>query len=170
MKKLLTSIVAAGVLVSGAFVASTVTGSAAEAVANDDAVTDRPLDRPARPEPGAILDEVLGGLVADGTLTEQQADAVKSALEAKCEDMKSERGDRRPGVRRERRGLLRGLLADGVITADEIAALPDDHPLKNGDGPLAELLEGDGEITRQELQAFREAHRAEREQAGAANG
>ncbi len=169
MKKLLTSIVAAGVLVSGAFVASTLTGTTAEA-ATDDTVTDRPLERPARPDRGAVLDEVLGGLVADGTLTERQADAVKSALEAKREEMKGERGDRRPGVRRERRGLLRGLLADGVITADEIAALPDDHPLKNGEGPLAELLEGDGEITRQELKAFHERRRAEREQAGAANG
>jgi hypothetical protein len=166
MKKLIAAIAAAGVLVSGAFVATTLTGTSAQAQTTSDAVVDTP-QRPAR---GAILDGVLGELVDAGTINQSQADAVKAALEAKREELKEKFGDRGPRFNGERRGVLRGLMADGVISADEIAALPDDHPLKNGEGPLAELLEDDGQITRDELVAFIEQRRAEREAAGEANG
>jgi hypothetical protein len=50
---------------------------------------------------------------------------------------------------------LGSLLDDGVITAEELATLPDDSPLKDADGPLAEALE-DGQITAAEL---REAYK-----------
>ena len=59
------------------------------------------------------------------------------------------------------RGALRGLLADGVITQEEVDALPEDHPLRTGDSPLSELLEDDGQITQAELEAFREENRPE---------
>lgn len=166
MKKLIAAVAATGVLVSGAFVASTVTSSPADA----QTTTSTAADDVKRPERGAVLDEVLGDLVDDGTLDQSQADAVKSALEAKREELKEQFGDRGPRMNKERRGLLRGLMADGVISADEIAALPDDHPLRNGEGRLAELLEDDGQITRAELDAFRQQHRAEREAERGANG
>ncbi len=166
MKKLIAAIAAAGILVSGAFVASTVTSSPADAQTTTDAASDEA--RP--PRPGAILDEVLGGLVVDGTLDQSQVDAIKAALEAKRAELKEEFGDRPPRIKGERRGILRGLMADGVITADEIAALPEDHPLRNGEGPLAELLEGDGQITKAELDAFIEQRRADRDAERGTNG
>ncbi len=166
MKKLIAAVAAAGILVSGAFVASTVTSSPAEA----QTATDVAADEVRPPRPGAILDEVLDELVDDGTLEQSQADAVKSALEAKREELKAEFGDRPPRFKAERRGILRGLMADDVITSDEIAALPEDHPLRNGEGPFAELLEDDGQITRDELTAFIEQRRAERQAERGANG
>ncbi|MCL1593865.1 MAG: hypothetical protein M3132_05890 [Actinomycetia bacterium] len=158
MKKILASMAAAGVLVAGAFVATSVTPTAAEAQTADDTATSQTQ----RPERGAILDDVLGNLVADGTIDQSQADAVKEALEAKRDELKEQFGDRGPRMD-QRRGFLRGLLADDVITADEIAALPEDHPLRTGESPLSELLEDDGEITRAELESFRDARHAERE-------
>ena len=166
MKRLIASIAAAGVLVAGAFVASTVTNSPAEAQTIEGTTTD---DRPERPEKGAILDEVLGDLVAAGTIDQAQADAVKAALQAKHEELKENRPDR--GDRRDRRAHLRGqideLLDDGVISADEIAELPDRHPFNNDDGPFAELLE-DGQITQAEWDAFVAEKKAEHEEKQAA--
>ena len=166
MKRLIAAVAAAGILVSGAFVASTVTSSSAEA----QTATNVAADEVKRPRPGAILDEVLGSLVEDGTLDQSQADAVKAALEAKRAELKEEFGDRPPRIKGERRGILRGLMADGVITADEIAALPEDHPLRNGEGPLAELLQDDGQITKAELDAFIEQRRADRDAERGTNG
>jgi len=166
MKKILVSLVAAGVLVASAFVASSVTSSPADAQTTDATVT----EQSERPERGAILDEVLSGLVSDGTINQSQADAVKGAIQEKRAELKEEFGDRGPRARAQRRGVLRGLLADGVISAEEIAELPEDHPLRTGESPLSELLEDDGQITRGELQAFREAHRAEREANAGATG
>jgi hypothetical protein len=97
--------------------------------------------------------------VEDGTLDRAQADAVVSALEAKREELAEERGDRRLRAS-HRRGFVRGLLLDGVITADEIAELPDDNPLKDPDGPLADAL-ADGQITQDEWDAFVEQRMAD---------
>ncbi len=163
MKRLIASVAAAGILVAGAFVASTATTSPAEAQTSEDNTTQ---EAPERPEKGAILDEVLGELVEDGTIDQNQADAVKAALQAKFEEIRENRPDR--GDRHDRRGRLMGqiedLLEDGVISADEIAELPDRHPFKNADGPFAELLE-DGQITQAEWDAFvaerKAAHAAE---------
>ncbi|MFV1999367.1 MAG: hypothetical protein ACC654_03280 [Acidimicrobiia bacterium] len=166
MKKLLVSLAATGVLVAGAFVASSVTSSAADAQTTDTTATEQPQ----RPVRGAILDEVLGGLVSDGTINQSQADAVKGALQAKIAELRGKIGDRDPAARAERRGILRGLLADGVITAEEIAELPEDHPLRTGDSKFSELLEDDGQITREEIQSFFEAQRAEREANAGATG
>lgn len=165
MKRLIASVAAAGILVAGAFVASTAANSPAEAQTTEDNTT---LERPERPERGAILDEVLGELVEAGTITDSQATAVKEALQAKHEELKANRpdGEHRGDRRGDRRGHLRAqiqeLLEDGVISADEIADLPDRHPFNNADGPFAELLE-DGEITQAEWDAFVAERKAEHE-------
>lgn len=161
MKRLIASVAAAGIIVAGAFVASTATGTPAEAQTAEDNTT---LERPERPERGAILDEVLSELVDLGTIDQGQADAVKAALVAKHEELKANRPDGEH--RRDRRGHLRSqiqeLLEDGVISADEIAELPDRHPFNNADGPFAEVLE-DGQITQEEWDTFIAERKAEHE-------
>jgi hypothetical protein len=97
--------------------------------------------------------------VVDGTIDSGQADAIKEAFEAKRDEIVEEFGPRPERGRDFHRGALRGLLADDVITQAEIDGLPDDHPLRTGDSPLSELLEDDGQITREELEAFREENR-----------
>ncbi|GMQ86221.1 MAG: hypothetical protein BMS9Abin07_1794 [Acidimicrobiia bacterium] len=166
MRKTLTAVVAAGVLVAGAFVATAVAGtqvSAQEAPSQDTGV-----ERPDRPRGGKILDEVLSDLVADGVIDQGQADAIAAALRAKGEQLREEREQWReenPG--RFERGFksgfrLRGLLEDGVIDADEIASLPDDHPLKDPNGPAAKYLDDD-QLTADELRQLHEELRQQRD-------
>jgi hypothetical protein len=159
MKKVIASLAAAGVLVAGAFVASTVADSPAQAQTLDDDTTAQ-VERRNR---GSALAEVLGELVDAGTITQSQADAVQAALEAKHEEMKEnrpDRGERQRGPRRFGRQIAH-LLEDGVISADEIAELRDGHPFKNVDGPFADEL-ADGQITQEEWDAFKAERMAEK--------
>ena len=158
MKKLIATTAAAGVLVAGAFVASTVATNPADAQVPDSITEQLDTTQQERPDRGAIFDEVIEGLVADGTIDSGQADAIKEAFEAKRDEIDEEFGPRPERGRGFHRGALRGLLADDVITQAEIDALPDDHPLRTGESPLSELLEDDGQITREELEAFKDAN------------
>lgn len=148
MKKIFVSIAAAGVLVAGAFAASMIVDGQALAQTDDSPVAERP-DIPTQ---GDILGEVLGALVADGTLDQGQADAVKAALEAKHEEVRAQFGEWREDhpARFERDLNMGGIFEDGVVDADELADLPDDHPLKDPDGPAAEFLD-DGELSTDDL-------------------
>jgi hypothetical protein len=173
MRKILISVVAAGVLVAGAFVASSLTTSAASAQTADEDTT-QTFERPEfeRPERGAVMGEVLAGLVEDGTIKQSQADAIIAALDEKRAELEANRPEGRDGRRgpAAHRRHIQALLEDGVISADEIAALPDDHPFKDADGPFAEEL-ADGQITQEEWDAFIAAKRAERQaQQGAQQG
>lgn len=106
----------------------------------------------ARPQHRDVLGEALDELVADGVITQEQADDVRAAVTAKREELRGERGARGggpPGFR----GLgpaFGHLLDDGVIDADELAELPDGHPLADPEGPAGPYLD-DGEITEDEL-------------------
>lgn len=157
MKKIIASVAAAGVLVVGAFAASTITTSEASAQTEE---TPTVTDEVSRARPGAILDEVLAGLVADGTLDQGEADAVTTAMAEKRDELKEEFGDRkeRRAHRREMHDNIQSWLEDGVITADELAELDFDLP-RLEDGPLAEALE-DGQITQAEWDAFIEERKA----------
>ena len=178
MTKIFVSIAAAGVLVAGAFAASTVVESPAlaqiaapAAVDSDDATTDA---RPNFARPSDMLDEVLGDLVSDGTLDQGEADDVKAAFEAKHDEVRAEMEawrEENPG--RAERGTKRGfgmggLLDDGVIDADELAELPDDHPLKDADGPASEYL-ADGQLTEDELKQMGDQFRQRRAGDGGAS-
>jgi len=158
MKKVLAALAASGVLIAGGFVTSAVsaptTAVAQEAPdATDDAV---------RPERGAILDEVLADLVTDGVIDTDQATKIKDALEAKHEELRGQFGDRGHGFRGHggfRDGVrpdMGGFLEDGVIDADELAQLPEGHPLTDPEGPAAEYLD-DGRLTAEELEELHAA-------------
>lgn len=153
MKTILASLAAAGVLVAGAFIASTLADAPADAQTTQEPIT-------GTAEPVGPLVEVLDGLVTDGVLTQAQADEVRERLVAAHTEWRAERRElreeRRAGrqERREERSadreLIRGFLEDGVIDSDELAQLGDDHPFNDPDGPWADAA-SDGQITREEL-------------------
>ena len=157
MRKIIASLAAAGVLVAGAFVASTVATSEASAQTDETAVT---TDEAARPYRGAVLDGVLDELVTDGTLNQGQADAVTDAVAVKRAEIKELREERRAN-RTEMHEQLEEWLKDGVITAEELAQLDVELPLHE-DGPLAEALE-DGQITQAEWDALQEERNEHRQ-------
>lgn len=168
MKTIFVSIAAAGVLVAGAFAASTAVNGQALAQTIEDSTVEAPdAERPAFPRHGEILAEVLDELVADGTIEQGDADAVEAAYEARREEVRAEMEawrEENPG--RFERGFKRGfamgrLLEDGVIDATELAELPDDHPLKDPDGPAADFL-ADGQLTEDELRQLAEQRRERR--------
>lgn len=156
MKKVLAALAASGVLVAGGFATAAIS-TPATAIAQeqtDEAPLDFTSDERVRPERGAILEEVLGTLVADGVITSDQADQIAAALQAKHDELRAEFGDRRGprGFRGD--GGLRALLEDGVIDAAELAELPEDHPVLDPDGPFADYLD-DGQLTAEELDEIR---------------
>jgi len=151
MKRIATFVLAGLLLVVGASVAlaqtddgDTTTDTSTEP--EDDASPDRFGHR------GEVLQSVLDDLVADGTLTQDQADAVIAALEEKRTEFQSLRDELRAGWDEA--------WADDVLTEDEVADLADGLPfadrLTDPDGPLAEYWE-DGQLTRDELAEAREA-------------
>ena len=95
--------------------------------------------------PGQILDDVLTDLVANGTITQSQADAINDALDQAIADKQAEFEANRQQMEQTWE-QIQAFLEDGVITSDEIAQLPDDNPLSNLEDILA-----DGQITQEEL-------------------
>jgi polyhydroxyalkanoate synthesis regulator phasin len=87
---------------------------------------------------GSLLHDVLSDLVGEGTITEDQADAITEALEERRTELREH-----AEALRER---MREFLEDEVLTEEELAQLPEDHPLRN----LDRYLE-DGQITVDEL-------------------
>lgn len=155
MRKIVTSMIAGGLLVTAAFGTAVVTGGTASAQEDTATTTvDDSVDRP--PRPHEMLDEVLSELVTAGTITQSQADAVATALEAKVEAIREEYPNL--GHRGFRRGFRLGaLLDDGVIDAEELAGLPEDHPLQSVDESIL-----DGGITTDELKELRGQFREQR--------
>ncbi len=175
MKRTLTAVLAAGILVAGAFAVTALVGGVATA-------QEEPAEHPAPPDlprAGELVDQVLADLVAEDVISQQQADAVAEALSARLEEVKEELGEwreERREWRREHRGRifrLGALLEDGVIDADELAELGEDHPFNDPDGPAAEYLD-DGQLTAEEVraivQALREQHRLEHEEQNQGDG
>lgn len=101
---------------------------------------------------GGLLDEVLGELVSEGVITQDQSDTITERLEARHAEKREEMQARRAEMearREEMRAVaqqLRGFLEDEVITADEVAQLPDGE-LKTA----LEALLADGDITVERL-------------------
>lgn len=121
-----------------------------------DSRSDAAQDRATRPERGFLLDDVLTDLVADGVITQEQADEIAAAMTARLEELRSELQERRGefgflgrhGL--DFHGRFGDFLDDGVLDADELAQLPENHPLNDPEGPAAPYLE-DGQLTQDEL-------------------
>lgn len=89
-----------------------------------------------------VLSEVLADLVGDGVIDQSQADAILEAVDTRHEELRAER--------QRLREQLRTFLEDGTLSAEELAQLPEDHPLRN----LDEYLD-DGQLTLEELRELR---------------
>lgn len=87
---------------------------------------------------GSILSDVLDDLVGDGTINQTQADAIENAVEERQTELREEA--------EALREQMQEFLSDGTLSADELAQLPEDHPLRN----LDQYLE-DGQLTQDEL-------------------
>ncbi len=138
--KIIAAAIAGGLLVAAGFVTSLVSAPSVASAQEDDTadgsgkgVVQRGAD---------FLSEVLSDLVGNGTIDQGQADAITNAVKTKIEDAKAQR--------EANRELIKGFLEDGVITSDELAQLPGDHPFNDPNGPFAEAA-SDGQLTAAEI-------------------
>lgn len=135
--KVSAALVVGGLLVGAGLITSVVSspGTAVAQEEPEDSESGGPIPRIV-----GFLGDVLDGLVGDGTITQDQADAVVAASEQKASELRQEH--------EAERELVEGLLEDDVITEDEAAELPDDHFL------LSDRFDeawADGELTREEI-------------------
>jgi hypothetical protein len=126
------------------------TGGAAIGAASPGIVDDAARTVSELPGRGAsLISEVLADLVGEDVITQDQSDAISTALDERVQQERADRQARHEELR-TLAGQLRGFLEDDVITADEVAQLPD--------GELKTALQGllvDGEITRRQLRDAR---------------
>jgi polyhydroxyalkanoate synthesis regulator phasin len=142
--KIIAALVAGGLLV-GAGLVSAAASAPAVASAQEDSAQEDSAENEGRSHRGMnLLSEVLDDLVDDGTISQDQADAVTDALEAKVEEIKAQR--------EALREMVQEFLGDGVITADEAAQLPEDNPFN--DEAFDEAWE-DGELTIEEIREIK---------------
>ena len=139
--KVIAAAVAGGLLVGAAFVTSAVSAPGT-ASAQEDAAESTERGRHGMD----VLSEVLSDLVDDETISQEQADAILAAVGTKAEEIKAQH--------EANKELIEGFLEDDVITSDELAQLPDNHPFNDPEGPFAEVV-ADGELTRDELREAR---------------
>ena len=139
--KVIAAAVAGGLLVGAAFVTSAVSAPGT-ASAQEDAAESAERGRHGM----NVLSEVLSDLVDDETISQEQADAILAAVGTKAEEIKAQH--------EANKELIEGFLEDDVITSDELAQLPDNHPFNDPEGPFAEVV-ADGELTRDELREAR---------------
>jgi polyhydroxyalkanoate synthesis regulator phasin len=145
--KILAALVAGGLLV-GAGLLTSVVSSPGTALAQEE--TDSSDDRSPVPRILGFLGEVLHDLVGEGTITQDQADAIVDATESKATEIKEER--------EALRDLIQGLLDDDVVTEVEAAQLPEDHWL------VSDVFDDaweDGELTVEEIRELRPHPRRE---------
>lgn len=151
MKKLIPAVLTVALVVVGASVAMAQSGES-------DSTTTTTVTEDADALPGRLghrgeaLQEVLDDLVADDTITQEQADAIVAALEAKKAEFLAERD--------AVRAAWDEAWSDDVLTEDEAAELADAAPFRGDlldpEGPLAQYWE-DGQLTRDELAQARES-------------
>jgi hypothetical protein len=141
--KIIAALVAGGLLVGAGFVTSLVsapsTASAQEDAAASDAEDRGPFHRGFE-----FLSGVLDELVAENTISQEDADAVLDAVEEKVAELKAEH--------EAMRDLIKGFLEDGVLTKAEFDQLPANNPFAN---ERFDQAWQDGELTREEIREAR---------------
>ncbi len=105
--------VALGAVLSGVAVTGAAVALPALAGAASTGQTDLTADAVADSDPGGRLDAVLAPLVADGSVTQAQADAVKGAVQDRVATRQSSRAERRDAMVEAAASFL-GLSADEV--------------------------------------------------------
>lgn len=146
--KILAAFVAGGLLVGAGLVTSVISlpGTAQAQEGNDDNEdnTERgPVSRIV-----GFLGEILDDLVGDGTITQEQANAIVDETEERIEEWKADH--------HQLREQLSGILEDGVITEEEASVLPGDHWLL---GDAFDEAWEDGELSLEDLGEFRQFRR-----------
>ena len=140
-RRVVAGIAMAGAVGVGALGVATISPLGVAGAQEDPSTTEQPADsstsnlRPGRAE---VLDEVLSGLVADGTLDQAQADAVAEAFAAKGEELREQFG---PGG-----GGFDGHRGEGLDAAAEALGLEVDalkEQLRGGT-TLAQVAEAQG--------------------------
>lgn len=143
--KFLAAFVAGGLLVGAGLLTSVIL---APGTAQAHEGTDEESERGPVSRILGFLGGVLDDLVEDGTITQDQADAIAEATEDKLGELREER----LGLRE----LLSGVLDDGVITEEETSELADDHWIF---GDAFEEAWEDGELTVDEIREAIPLHR-----------
>jgi EF hand len=142
--KVITALVAGGLLVGAGFATSVIsapgTASAQEDTVETDQQTKRPFQRGFE-----FLSGVLDDLVGNNDISAETADIVLNAVEEKAEEVMAQRETMRE--------LIKGFLEnDGVISETEAQQLPDDHWIFN---EKFDEAWGDGELSSEELRQAR---------------
>jgi hypothetical protein len=150
MRRLIWLPVAGFLLIAGAAVATAAPGlvTRAQAVLPAAAASPDPSTAPAAvpPDKQAFLNEVLTDLVAKGTITQAQADAILGAVQTKIDARRAELQK----LREEWQAVqaqIKTFLADGVITQAEIDQLPADNPLR----AVFDSIAQNGQVTLDQL-------------------
>lgn len=136
---------------SGAVLAATAPSATSSAAVVPAAASPTPAPAASSAPVAPYLKSVLDELVTKGTITASQEQAIIDAWVAKRGDLKSQRAQ------------LKSFLADGVLTADELAQLPADSPLQQ----LKPLMTN-GQITTDQLRQIGRGILKELRQGGAA--
>ena len=139
----------AGSLVLGIGVLALVRAEASQAEEDRMEETDGPREGGQGFDRSHMAERVLTDLVADGTITETQMDAIVADF-----DEEDESARRHDAAGRDNDGWKAKLDAaweDGVLTSEEIARLPFAEKINRMFGPPATALD-DGQITRAELE------------------
>ena len=138
------------VLGAGAVLASTGTSSPGGTAVVPAAESPSPgaSAAPKREFKDEALTSVLDDLVAKGTIDASQKQAILDGLQAEREQRLADAKARMEALRAQAE-KVKGFLADGEITQDELDQLPADSPLRE----LTNLMD-DGKITTEELQTI----------------
>ena len=140
--RIIAALIAAGLLVGAGFVTSVVSAPGTAGAQEDSSGDDEGRGHSRRGF--EFLSGVLDELVDQGTISQEDADAVLNAVQEKA-----------AGIKEEREALhemIKGFLEDGVITEDEADQLPEDHWLRSD---VFDEAWADDELTVEEIRAAR---------------
>lgn len=141
-ERVLAATVVGGILAGAGFLATTVSAPAPAVAQENPSESSEAKDVAKFPVRSALLEEVLSELVEDGTIDQEQADAILQSIAEKAAAFRSEA----EGLG----SMIREFLEDGAISADELEQLPDIPLFDDLETLLGDALD-DGVITREEL-------------------